>query len=318
MKFSSILLSVLTCLSVPLSGFAQQQETYEQLIPGSSVKFKMVPIPGGSFKMGASPSVPNAEADEQPSKEVSLSPFWMAEHEVTFEEWDAFFKNMQIPQTKAVAVDAVSRPTPQYIDLTWGMGRDAKNPTNSMSQTAGIMYCKWLYDKTGFFYRLPTEAEWEYACRAGGNGNPKGVTNANLAEYAVYKGNSQDKYAKVMQKKPNAWGLYDMLGNVSEWTLDQYVPDGYGKLQPGSKDPSVPPGAKYPRVARGGSYLDDASELRCTNRIPSRAEWNQRDPQIPKSRWWLTDGMFMGFRIVRPLKQPSKEEIDKFYAAYLK
>jgi hypothetical protein len=71
-------------------------------------------------------------------------------------------------------------------------------------------------------------------------------------------------------------------------------------------------------VARGGSYLDDAKELRCSNRIPSDAKWNQRDPQIPKSKWWLTEGMGVGFRVVRPLNQPNKEVIEQFYAAYLK
>ena len=273
----------------------------------------MVAIPGGTFSLGSAASEKNRDADEGPQKKVEISPFWMEEHEVTFEEWDAFFKNMEVPQTKAITVDAVSRPTAQYIDLTWGMGRDPKNPANSMSQQAGIMYCKWLYQKTGFFYRLPTEAEWEYACRAGSSSDPK-----NLKEIAFYKENSNSKFQKVKQLKPNAWGLYDMLGNLSEWTLDQYDASAYQKIADNSKNPTIPPGPKYPRVARGGSYLDDVTVLRCANRIPSHADWNIRDPQIPKSRWWLTDGMFMGFRIVRPQEQPSKEAIEKFYASYLK
>ena len=269
--------------------------------------------------MGAKPGSVAAEPDESPQKKVSISPFYMSEHEVTFAEWDVFFKSVDVPQTKAIKVDAVSRPTAQYIDLTWGMGRDPRNPTNSMSQTAAVMYCKWMYEKTGIFFRLPTEAEWEYACRAGSTGSlPTGVDASNLSMHAFYKGNSEGKYQKVKQLKPNAWGLYDMLGNLSEWTLDQYVADAYERLQNGAKDPVITPVAKYPRVARGGSYLDDAQEIRCTNRIPSKADWNQRDPQIPKSRWWMTDGMFMGFRLVRPQEQPSKEEIERFYAALLK
>jgi formylglycine-generating enzyme required for sulfatase activity len=297
--------------------FSQDHKPYDQAVPGSSVKFRMVSIPGGSFTMGSVEKT--AEPDERPVRKVSISPFWMAEHEVTFEQWDAFFKNMAVPQTKAIAVDAVSRPTAQYIDLTWGMGRDGKNPTNSMSQAAGIMYCKWLYEQTGTFYRLPTEAEWEYACRAGSAGTyPKGVTMASLPEHGYFKLNSNEKFQKVKEKKANAWGLYDMLGNLSEWTLDQYDATSYAKSGSELKDPITSPAAKYPRVARGGSYMDEAPALRCTNRIPSKAEWNQRDPQIPKSRWWLTDGMFMGFRIVRPVQQPSKEEIEKFYASYLK
>lgn len=295
---------------------AQTFETYEQAIPGTEVKFKMVAIPAGSFTIGSAPNDSKKEQDETPQKKVELSAFWMEEHEVTFAEWDAFFKNMAVPQTKAIAVDAVSRPTAQYIDLTWGMGRDPKQPANSMSQQAGIMYCKWLYEQTGIFYRLPTEAEWEYACRAGSStisNDPK-----SLQEYGFFKSNSAGKYHKVMQLKPNAWGLYDMLGNLTEWTLDQYDATIYEKLSDGVKNPSTPPAGKYPRVSRGGSYLDEPEALRCTNRIPSSAEWNKRDPQIPKSRWWLTDGMYMGFRIARPLQQPSKEEIEKFYASYLK
>jgi formylglycine-generating enzyme required for sulfatase activity len=298
---------------------AQEAKPIEYTVPGTAIKFKMVPIPAGTFLIGTPANEKVKESDESPQKKVTLSAFYMAEHEVTFQEWDAFFKNIEIPQSKAVKVDAVSRPTAQYIDLTWGMGRDAENPSNSLSQTAAIMYCKWLYEKTGVFFRLPTEAEWEYACRAGSTTSlPKGITEKNLQTHAYYKQNSGGKYQKVKQLAPNAWGLYDMLGNLSEWTLDQYDAHAYLILPSNAKDPLIKPAAKYPRVARGGSYMDDAAEVRCTNRIPSSADWNQRDPQIPKSRWWLTDGTFMGFRVVSPVQQPGKDEIEKFYASYLK
>lgn len=295
------------------SAFSQELKTYEETITGTPVKFRMVAIPAGTFTIGSAPNEKVKDEDEGPQKKISLSPFWIGEHEVTFAEWDLFFKSLDVPQTKAITVDAVTRPTAQYIDLTWGMGRDAKQPTNSMSQQAAIMYCKWLYTKTGTFYRLPTEAEWEYACKAGSSSAPKDL---NAVGYSIL--NSAGKYHKTAELKPNAWGLYDMLGNLSEWTLDQYDPAAYSKLTNGAKDPLVPPASKYPKVVRGGSYLDDANELRCSNRIASEAAWNKRDPQIPKSKWWLTDGMFVGFRIVRPATQPSKAEAEKFFTQYLK
>ncbi len=298
---------------------AQDFKAYDQNVPGTTVNFKMVPIQAGSFTIGSSDSETGRDSDEGTQRKVQVGSFWMGETEVTFSEWDAFFKNMDVPQTKNIAVDAVSRPTTQYIDLTWGMGRDAKQPTNSMSQQAALMYCKWLYEQTGVFYRLPTEAEWEYACRAGTTSPyPFGKDAASLTSYGYFKGNSQGKFHKTRQLKSNAWGLYDMLGNLSEWTLDQYDPTAYTKLADGAKNPLVPPASKYPKVVKGGSYLDEAKELRCANRIASDASWNKRDPQIPKSKWWLTDGMFVGFRVVRPLQQPSAEEIEKFFTQYLK
>jgi formylglycine-generating enzyme required for sulfatase activity len=296
---------------ISCSAFAQEK-SYEQSIPGTDVKFKMVPIVAGSFTIGSSSSDKNRDTDEGPQKKVTVSAFWIEQHEVTFAEWDAFFKNMDVPQTKAIAVDAVSRPTAQYIDLTWGMGREADHPTNSMSHQAALMYCKWLSEKTGIFYRLPTEAEWEYACRAGT------AQTIPIKSAGWSKENSQEKFHKAKQLKPNAWGIFDMLGNLSEWTLDQYEAAAYEKLSDGAKDPLVPPGSKHPKVVRGGSYMDESKELRCSNRIASDGSWNKRDPQIPKSKWWLTDGMFVGFRVVRPAKQPSKEEIEKFFTSYLK
>lgn len=290
------------------SGIARAQ-TYEQEIPDTDISFKMIAIPAGKFMIGS--ANPMANNDELPQKEIELSGFWIAEHEVTFAEWDLYFKDSTLPQSKVI--DGVTRATPQYIDLTWGMGRAGNQPTNSMSQQAAVMYCKWLYSKTGFFYRLPTEAEWEYACKAGSTTAPDMKA---IGEMGFSKENSGAKFHAVKQKKPNAWGLYDMLGNLSEWTIDQYDPAYYQKIN--ANDPTTKPGSKYPRTIRGGSFLDEAKQLTCTNRIPSATDWNKRDPQIPKSRWWLTDGMFVGFRVARPVKQPPKEEIEAFYAQYLK
>jgi formylglycine-generating enzyme required for sulfatase activity len=305
--------SILFVLGIVLfrTGTAQTEfVTYDQKIAGSTVSFKLIAIPAGKMKIGSKSIL--ADNDESPQKDVELSGFWMSEHEVTFAEWDVYFKDNSLPQAKNL--DGVTRATPQYIDLTWGMGRAQGQPTNSMSQPAAIMYCKWLYSKTGTFFRLPTEAEWEYACLAGDAA--VSTDPAMLGELGWFKDNSGGKFHVVKDRKPNAWGLYDMLGNLSEWTIDQYDAAYYQKIS--AKDPITAVGPKYPRTARGGSYLDDASQLRCSNRIPSAPNWNQRDPQVPKSKWWLTDGMFVGFRLVRPRVQPSKEDIDKFYASYLK
>jgi formylglycine-generating enzyme required for sulfatase activity len=193
-------------------------------------------------------------------------------------------------------------------------------PAGSMTQFAALMFCKWLSLKTGHFYRLPTEAEWEYACRAGTNtAYPFGDDVSELDNFGWYYENSNYTYHKVGEKNPNPWGLYDMLGNVAEWTLDHYFADIYERWQGDDlKNPWSKPQALYPRTVRGGSYDDDADKLRCASRIPSNPEkWKQRDPQIPKSFWWNTDSPFVGFRIVRSFKELTQEEIDNFWGLNL-
>jgi len=289
---------------------------YEQTIPGSSVKFTMVPIPAGSFTMGSPESEASRRPDEGPQKKVQLNAFWMGAREVTYDEFLLFFNDENTSRDSEV--DAVTRPTPQYIDLSWGMGKQGGFPMNSMSHRAALMYCRWLYEKTGIFYRLPTEAEWEYACRAGtSTAYYFGDDEKQLRDYAWYKANSKKKYQKTGQKKPNAWGLYDMLGNVAEWTLDQYKEDYFTIIGEVAANPLIEAETTYPRSVRGGGYLDDAATLRSAARSKSEPAWNKRDPQLPKSKWWLTDGMSVGFRLVRPLKQPTGEEADAFYKKYL-
>jgi formylglycine-generating enzyme required for sulfatase activity len=284
----------------------------EITVPGTNQKLKLVQIPGGNFMMGNNAGKPN----EKPAKQIQVSGFWMGAYEITHDQYNVFFRDENLSQGSKV--DAVTRPTAQYIDLSWNMGKEGGYPMNSMSVDAAMMFCKWLWQQTGLFYRLPTEAEWEYACKAGSNGIYSfGNDTKLLGQYAWFKGNSKGKYQKVGTKKPNQWGLYDMHGNVAEWTMDQYDSSFMSKLNVGQLDPVSFPTSRYPRSIRGGSYMDDAPILKASNRSFSIPGWNKRDPQIPKSRWWLTDGMFVGFRIVRPINQPTAEEAEKFYKLYL-
>jgi formylglycine-generating enzyme required for sulfatase activity len=299
------------------STFAQQPkefEAYTATIPGSEISFKMIPVPAGSFNMGSPETEKGRAADEGPQKTIELSAFWMGEKEVTHDEFLLFFNDESIPRNSDV--DAVTRPTTQYIDLSWGMGKQGGFPFNSMSQRTALMYCRWLYKKTGTFYRLPTEAEWEYACRAGTKtAYPFGEDSAAIGDYAWYAANSENKYHKTGTKKPNAWGLYDMLGNVAEWTLDQYTENYLSSAA--AKDPYTEPTSRYPKTLKGGGFSTPALMMRSAARFKSEASWNKRDPQIPKSKWWLTDAAAIGFRVLSPLKQPTAEEAEAFYNKYL-
>ncbi len=286
--FSSLLFSY--------SLLAQDLKSYQQVIPQTRVSFDMVAIPSGSFVFGQ-------------TKKAQVPTFWMGKTEVTYDEYQLFFEESRDPEPRPPkeGPDAVTRPSPPYIDFTLGMGKVGGFPANSMQQYGAIMYCKWLYAKTGIFYRLPTELEWEYACKAGAD-----IPSMDLADYAWFQGNSNEKYHQVGQKKPNAWGLHDMLGNVSEWVLDHFESDPTVR-----KDSPVFIDKYADAVVRGGNYQDPANLVRSTARMAADPKWNRRDPQVPKSIWWNADAPFVGFRIMRPAKQPSTAEINSFFEKYL-
>jgi formylglycine-generating enzyme required for sulfatase activity len=133
----------------------------------------------------------------------------------------------------------------------------------------------------------------------------------DLAKSAWSAENSGGKYQLVAKKQPNAWGLYDMLGNVMEWTLDQYGP--YAPASGVVVNPWVKATQPYPHAVRGGSWNDPASTLRCSARVASDATWKQQDPQLPKSIWYMTDAQWLGFRLVRPVKIPSADEMFAYW-----
>ncbi len=310
-----LLLITLRLLAQPV---AQPFTGYRLNVPGSALFCNMVPIHPGNFLMGSSETEPGRHTDEGPQKKITIGAFWMGALEVTRDEFDVFYTDDAT--TENSEVDAVTRPSPQYIDFSLGMGKEGGYPVNSLSQYAALMYCRWLYQKTGEFYRLPTEAEWEYACRAGTTTRYYfGNEESELAKYAWYKANSDNKFHKTGAKLPNAWGLYDMLGNLNEWTMDHYIENRMNSLTDNQVNPMVPPGeSRYPTTLRGGSFLDEAGDLRIGNRFKSVPDWNRRDPQIPKSKWWLTDAPGVGFRIVKPLDQPDAETANAFYDQYLR
>ena len=303
-----------------------EMKPYKQKIPGTEVSYEMVPIPGGTFMMGSPDSEADRGDDEGPQHKVKLEPFWMGKYEVTWDEYDIWSFNLDIQRRKLfrktateadVIADAVTRPTKPYTDMTFGMGHDGY-PAICMTQLAARVYCQWLSAKTGHYYRLPTEAEWEYACRAGTTtAYSFGDDPVDIDDYAWYYDNSGDideKYRPVGQKKPNPWGLYDMHGNVSEWCLDQYADDYYASFKPDEESlfPINIAVDLYPRVARGGSWDDDPDMLRSAARIASSEDWKMQDPQIPQSIWYHTDARFVGFRLVRPLNPPDEETRKKF------
>jgi formylglycine-generating enzyme required for sulfatase activity len=242
---------------------------------------------------------------------VKVDPFWMGTHEVTWDEYRLFMFSQLANETKGKDenLDAISRPTRPYVEMSFGMGLNGY-PAISMTQHAANKYAQWLSAKTGQFYRLPTEAEWEYACRAGTTtAYSFGDDPSKINDYAWYGDNTNGKYEQVGKKKPNPWGLYDMHGNVAEWTLDMYGP--YSGTD--QANPYVRSTKTYPQVVRGGSWVDPATQLRCGARLASDASWKMQDPQLPKSIWYLTDAQFLGFRLVRPLKVPTVEEMYRYW-----
>ena len=313
----------------------QSMQPFEQKVPGSKSTFKMVPIPAGKFMMGSPDSEKGRKEDEGPQHEVTIDPFYMEEHEVTWAEYQPFLSNYhrlsdnpaEVPKDKMA--DAVTYPTPLYEQDAGArlddMGRSpaGKYPAVIMSQFAAKQYTKWLSKKTGRFYRLSSEAEWEYAARAGTKtAYFFGDDPSQLDEYAWYAKNSKlensddQGYHAIKTKKPSPWGLYDIYGNVDEWCIDQYKADWYkqfsGKTTPGEQAINWPT-KQYPRVLRGGGYVSEAEQCRSASRLDSNRQMNRTDPQQPKSPHWMSDGFYIGFRVVSPVKEPGDAEKHKWW-----
>ncbi len=300
---------------VPIDG----QISYSQQIPATEHSFDMVLLPKGEFSMGSPESEVGRKDNEGPKHTVGVDSFYMARYELTWELFELFFKQnkelfVKLDEERVVKIDAISRPSPPYEDPSYGMGKEGF-PAVSMSAYSALVFCKWLSTVTGSFYRLPTEAEWEYAARAGSS-SPYSFGDVDAIDaHAVYYENAGGTYAKVGSKNPNAWGLYDMHGNVAEWTLDEYREETYATAE--NKNPWIVPTVIHPRVIRGGSWDDDPTALRSAARRESNLKLQKRDPQIPKSFWWFTDSNFVGFRLVSPVKQPSKKEQQIFWQTVL-
>jgi formylglycine-generating enzyme required for sulfatase activity len=285
---------------------------YTENIPGTKVSFEMIGIAGGRFTMGSPDTEKGRARNEGPAHDVELRPFWIGRTEVTWDEYDlfAFGTDLEAPSSTqprpapATGADAVTRPTPPYGDESFGYGK-GKQPAINMTWHAAMEYCRWLSGKTGKTYRLATESEWEYAARAGTKtAYGFGDDPRALRDYAWTRENSAERPHPVASKKPNAWGLFDMHGNVAEWTLDRYDPEAYRTVQPGAIGPVLLPGThRFPHVSRGGSWDDDATLARSAARRGSVPDWSRRDPQSPKSIWWHTDATFAGFRVVRAVEE---------------
>ncbi|MDR1339777.1 MAG: SUMF1/EgtB/PvdO family nonheme iron enzyme [Prevotellaceae bacterium] len=303
-----------------LTGF----ENFTEKVPGTSVAFNMIAIPGGTFKMGSPANESYRNENEGPVREVTLSPFYMGEVEVVWSDYEVFFRETRsegrldpnmVMEKNRNAVDGVSGPTPFYgqVDQGWGFG---KNPAITMSHYAAQIYCQWLSIKTGKKYRLPTEAEWEYAAR--GNtaspyffeGSPKkftrdrfwnsifGIDTAVINSFAIYAENSGGRTQHADKVAPNPFGLKSMLGNVMEYCSDWYSETAYSETPEKVSDPKGPENGTE-HVVRGGSFSSDARDLRVAGRDYSRTEeWLKTDPQSPKSIWWLSDCIKIGFRVV--------------------
>lgn len=250
------------------------------------------------------------DADEQ-QQTVSVDSFYIGEVEVTWDEYMEFYRqtasegrttDTEGARAEAAGVDAITGATPPYgkPDQNWGMGQ---RPAISMSWHAAQTYCRWLSEVTGKDYRLPSEAEWEYACRAGTStpyffdGDParfdrRGIfggkpDTAVINTYVIYRGNSPSKTQEPSAVKPNPWGLKNMSGNVAEFCYDIYE---------GTDE----------HVIRGGSFRDGAAGVRSAARDHTRTdEWLKTDPQMPKSIWWYSDCFHVGFRVVLTHSQQS-------------
>jgi len=245
-------------------------EPFVQGIPGTTVEIAMTPIPAGTLEV-ADPDNPDATIT------VEIAPFYMSTTEITWDVYDVFVFALDQPDpTRPDDADVISRPSKPYLPPDRGFGH-AGYAALSMTHHAAEQFCVWLSAKTGRTYRLATEDEWEYACRAGSTGLYSfGDDAQSLSAHAWFEDNAQWTTHPVGKLEANTFGLFDMHGNAAEWIDGR---DG------------------TPLVA-GGSFLDPADQVTAASRQRQTRAWQASEPQIPRSKWWLSDATHVGFRIV--------------------
>ena len=314
-------------------GIMEGFNNFTEFIPGSNVSFEMVAIPGGTYKLGSPDNEAFRKENEGPAADIKVKPFYMARVEVTWNEYLAFFKQTGAQGKTADAylnvnqgdVDAISGPTPPWgaPDQGWGKGN---MPAITMTHQAAEVYCQWLSKITGKTYRLPTEAEWEYAARGGTGtayffeGDPKkyvrqglknklfGVDTTVISGFINYAENSSARTIVSESKQENPFGLVNMLGNVAEFCSDWYAEDAFSQYKGMASNPTGPTMGEE-HVIRGGSYRDGADLVRSASRDLTRTvAWLKTDPQMPKSIWWYSDCIHVGFRVVCETTEPEVKE----------
>ncbi len=292
---------------------------FTEYIPGSAVSFNMAAIPGGEFRMGSPKDEPMRAGNEGPQARVKVDSFFIGVTEVSWNEFLAWFNATasegRLENEKDAEVDAFSGATPPWgaPDQGWGKGQ---RPAITMTHYAATEYCRWLSHVTGKKYRLPTEAEWEYAARGETTspyffeGSPRDYTSSTIwnrlfgpdttiiSSYVIYKENSNMRTQPPEAVAANPYGLKNMLGNVAEFCMDWYSPTIFEQYQDGVSNPTGPATGNE-HVIRGGAFLSDARDVRSASRTHTQTtEWLKTDPQIPKSIWWYSDAVHVGFRVV--------------------
>ena len=273
MRVSAIIATIACLLVAAPPAQAQGKPTTRATvvtIPNTAVQFELIRAPAGEIVL---------KNDQGKQTAHKLKPFWIGKTEVTWDEFDVLLHGLDLPDDKRIQglqkLDALLGPSRRPFftpDRDWG---HSGWPAGSLTLHAARAYCTWLCEKTGHRYRLPTEAEWEYAARAGAG--PLAPPNPVLTKLAWYAANADEQTHKVATKAPNPWGLHDMLGNVAEWVMRA---DGTG-------------------VVAGGSFEDEAKDVQTGTRRPYSPDWQRDDPRDPKHRLWLSNGPHVGFRIVR-------------------
>ena len=257
--------SVLWCVSETIAArpLGAQPQIVRDSIPGTLIRFEMVLVPGGTVTLETATG----------RRSVTVAPFYIGRTEVSWNMYDAYMLRLDKPRENAEA-DAIARPSMPYAvpDYEWGHDGYA---AISIARSAAQKFAEWLSAKTGHSYRVPTEAEWQHAATLAVGSAP--LTRERVDAIAWHRDNAERQTHAIATKQADALGLFDLFGNAAEWVVP----------------------ADSASLTRGGSFRDDPAKLGPHTRAVQDATWTERDPQLPKSIWWLSDGPFVGFRLVR-------------------